>query len=210
VTNRSIDLHSRGQWKHEDKFTELLTFFDHQESRKLLVREHYRAKSHADTGEDMAGVVSAGEFGGVLEGLFRTSSKADFQWKETAVLGDGTVQVFDFHVGRAHSILDVGAGTTTFVPCHGQVFIDSATRGIRRITMVADDIPNTSRVHAVSVSVDYDYVAIRNQDYLLPVAAQVEVTHDRAARDLNQIEFRNFHRFSSTSRIINDSTEAKK
>jgi VWFA-related protein len=210
VTNRSIDPHSRGQWKHEDKFTELLTFFDHQESRKLLVREHYRAKSHKDTGEDMAGVVSVGEFGGVLEGVFRTSSKTEFQWRETGVLGDGTVQVFDFQVARAHSILDVGAGTTTFVACHGQVFIDSATRGVRRITMVADDIPNASRVHAVSVSVDYDYIAIRSHDYLLPVAARVEVTHDRAARDLNQIEFRNFHRFSSSSRIINDATEAKK
>jgi hypothetical protein len=209
VTNRSIDPHGRGQWKHADKFTELLTFFDHQESRTLLVREHYNAKSHTDTG-DKAGILSVGEFGGVLEGVFRPSSKTEFQWKGTAVLGDGTVQVFDYHVARAHSILDVGAGTTTFVACHGQVYIDSATRGVRRITMVADDVPNTSRVHAVSVSVDYDYIAIRNHDYLLPVAAQVEVTHDRAARDLNQIEFRNFHRFSSTSRILNDSTEAKK
>ena len=209
VTNRSIDPHSRGQWKHEDRFTELLTFFDHQESRTFLVREHYKAKNHTDAG-DTAGVVSVGEFGGVLEGVFRPSSKTDFQWKETAALGDGTVQVFDYHVARAHSILDVGAGTTTFVSCHGQVFIDSATRGVRRIIMVADDIPNTSRVHAVSVSVDYDYIAIRSHDYLLPVAARVEVTHDRAARDLNQIEFRNFHRFSSSSRIINDATEATK
>ena len=209
VTNRSIDPHGRGKWRHEDRFTELLTFFDHQESRKLLVREHYKAKSHEDTGENLAGVVSVGEFGGVLEGLFRTSSKTDFQWKETDMFGDATVQVFDFHVARAHSILDVGAGTTTFVPCHGEVFIDSATRAVRRIIMVADDIPNTSRVHAASVSVDYDYIGIRSHDYLLPVAARVEVTHDRAARDLNQIEFRNFHRFSSSSRIISDATEEK-
>jgi len=125
------------------------------------------------------------------------------------VLGDGTVQVFGYHVARAHSILDVGAGTTIFVACHGQVFIDTATRGVRRITMVADDIPSDSRVHAVSVSVDYDYVAIRNHDYLLPVDAQVEVTHDRGDRDLNQIEFRNFHRFSSTARILSDAADAK-
>jgi hypothetical protein len=150
-----------------------------------------------------------GEFGGVLEGVFRPSSKTDFQWKETGVLGDGTVQVFDYHVARAHSILDVGAGTMTFVACHGQVFIDSATRRVRRITMVADEVPNASRVHAVSVSVDYGYVAIRNHEYLMPVAAQVEATHDRGARDLNQIEFRNFHRFSSTSRILNDAADAK-
>jgi VWFA-related protein len=209
VTNRSVDPHSRGQWQHQDKVTELLTFFDHQESRTLLVKEKRKVKSHANTG-DTAGVVSVGEFGAVLDGVFKSSSKSDFQWKETGLLGDGTVQVFDYKVARAHSILDVGAGILTYVACHGQVFIDSATRGVRRITMVADDVPKTSRVHAVSVSVDYDYVAIRSHDYLLPVAAQIDVTHDRAARDLNQIEFRNFHRFSSTSRMISDSTEAKK
>jgi hypothetical protein len=75
--------------------------------------------------------------------------------------------------------------------------------------MVADEVPNASRVDAVSVSVDYGYVAIRNHEYLMPVAAQVEVTHDRGARDLNQIEFRNFHRFSSTTRILNDAADAK-
>jgi hypothetical protein len=208
VTNRSIDPHGTGQWKHADKFTELLTFVDHQESRKLLVRENGKVKSHTDKG-DIAGVVSAGEFGGVLAGVFRPSSKTEFQWKETGLLGDGTVQVFDYHVTRAHSILNVGGDKTTFVACHGQVFVDSATRGVRRITMVADDVPKASRVHAASVSVDYDYVAIKDHDYLLPVSAQVEVNHDRGASDLNQIEFRNFHRFSSTARLLNDATDAK-
>jgi hypothetical protein len=75
--------------------------------------------------------------------------------------------------------------------------------------MVADDVPKASRVHAASVSVDYDYVAIKDHDYLLPVSAQVEVNHDRGASDLNQIEFRNFHRFSSTARLLNDATDAK-
>lgn len=150
-----------------------------------------------------------GEFGEALEGVFRPSSKTEFQWKKTGLLGDGTVQVFDYHVTHAHSFLDVGAGAMTFVAFHGQVFIDSATRGVRRITMVADDLPKASRFRAVSVSVDYDYVAIKNHDYLLAVSAQVEVNYDRGASDLNQIEFRNFHRFSSTARIINDVTDAK-
>jgi hypothetical protein len=60
-----------------------------------------------------------------------------------------------------------------------------------------------------SLSVDYDHVAINNHDYLLPVAAQIEVSHDRAETDLNRIEFRNFHRFGSTTRILDDYQETK-
>ena len=208
VTDRLVDTKGTGLWKHQDRFTELLSYVDHKEARTFLVREHWGSKSHTNDG-DTKGVVSAGEFGGVLEGVFRPSSKTDFHWKETGELGDETVQVFDYHVSRANSILDVGAGTTTWVGCHGKVFIDSATRGIRRITMVADDIPKSSRVHATSISVDYNYVAINHHDYLLPIAAQIEVSHDRRETDLNQIHFHNFHRFSSTAKLVANDPQAK-
>jgi VWFA-related protein len=207
VTNRSVDPKSTGQFRHKDKLTELLTYVDHEEARTLLVMDRNGARHHKDTG-DTGGAISAGEFGGVLEGVFRPLSKTDFQWKEAGALGDGTVQVFDYRVARANSIMDVGAGTTTYVGCHGQVFIDGATRGVRRITMVADDVPKNSRVQAASVSVDYDYVAINNHDFLLPVSAQIIVSHDGHETDLNQIQFRNFHRFSSTARILDDYKEA--
>jgi hypothetical protein len=208
VTDRSVDRKGTGQWKHKDRFTELLSYVDHKETRTFLAREHSDPKKH-EHDADTTGTVSFGEFGGVLEGVFRTASKTDFHWKKTGALGEGTVQVFDYRVARTNSILNVGAQTTTVVGCHGQVFIDSATRGVRRITMVADDIPKSSRLYATSVSVDYDYVAINNHDYLLPVAAQIEVSHDRRETDLNRIEFRNFHRFGSTTRILPGYQESK-
>jgi VWFA-related protein len=210
VTNRSVDRNGTGRWKHKDKLTELLTYVEHEEARTLLVKEENGAKSHKDEG-DAQGALSSGEFGGVLEGVFRPASKTDFRWKETAVLGEAKVQVFDYHVDRANSILNVGAGTTQFVGCHGQVFIDTATRGVRRITMLADDLPNTGRVRAASVSVDYDYVAINNHDYLLPIAAQIMITlgHGSHESDLNEIKFRNFRRFGSNVRILNQSSQLK-
>jgi VWFA-related protein len=208
VTDRSVDRKGTGQWKHKDRFTELLSYVDHKEARTFLAREHTDPRSHEHYA-DTIGAVSFGEFGGALEGVFRTASKTDFHWKGTGALGDGTVQVFDYRVARTNSSFSVGAQTTTVVGYHGQVFIDSATRGARRITMVADDIPKSSRLYATSVSVDYDYVAINNHDYLLPVAAQVEVSHDRRETDLNRIEFRNFHRFGSTTRILPDYQETK-
>jgi len=214
ITNRSYDAKSTGHWKHKDKLTELLTYVDHLEDRTMLVTEHYGAKKHTEASPQTAsgdpeGAISAGEFGSVLSSVFRPESKADFHWKEIALLGDTTVQVFDYSVDRKHSIMNVGVGFTALVGCHGQVFIDTATHGVRRITMIADDVPKKSRLMAASVSVDYGYVAINNRDYLMPVSAQILVSHDRHITDLNQIEFRNFRRFTSSARILEDVQEAK-
>jgi microsomal dipeptidase-like Zn-dependent dipeptidase len=85
---------------------------------------------------------------------------------------------------------------------HGQVFIDSATRAVRRITEVVDEVPNKFPIRGVSVSVDYDYIAINNHDYMLPVDARVLLRKGRREADLNEIEYRNFRRFGSNSRIL--------
>ena len=210
VTDRSIDQDGNGKWKHKDKFTELLTYFDHEESRTMLEIEQDGERIHEDTG-DSEGVQSAGEFGAVVTGLFRPASKAEFQWKETGVLADGTVQVFDYRVAREDSTLNlrISPNEVVTVGFHGQVFIDSATRCVRRISQVVDKVPKGFPIHATSVSVDYDYVAINNHDYLLPVGAQIIVRKGRRETDMNEIEFRNFRRFGSTLRILDDVREVK-
>jgi hypothetical protein len=155
--------------------------------------------------------MSVGEFEDVIADLFQPSSKANFQWKETGTLGDRTVQVFDYKVAQENSTfsLRVIQDRVITVGYHGQVFVDSKTRGIRRITEVADNIPVNFPIHAASVSVDYDYVAINNHDYLLPVGAQVLFQKGRRETALNEIAFRKFHRFGSNMKIVSNLPEAK-
>ena len=213
VTNRSVytvNTNGTKQWKHRDKFIELLTYFNHEENRIMLELELNGSTSHDDT-DFKGGVMSAGEFGVAFSGLFSPSSKADFQWKETGVLGDGTVQVFDYRVLRENSTitLRVSSNDVVTVGYHGQVFIDSSTRMVRRITQILDDVPKKYPIQAASVSVDYDYVVINNHDYMLPVGAQVMTRKGRWQTDLNEIEYRNFHRFGSTVKILDYSPVAK-
>jgi len=203
VTNRSFSLNGASAWKHKDKFTELLTYVNHEESPILLDLELNGSTSREHTGNSK-GVISAGEFGVAFSGLFRPASKAEFQWKETGMLGDGVVQIFDYRVARENSIfnLRVGSNEVITVGYHGQVFIDSDTRAVRRITEIVDDVPDKFPIRGVTVSVDYDYVAINNHDYMLPVGAQVLLRKGRREEDLNEIDYRNFHRFGSNSRIL--------
>ena len=203
VTYRSVDLNGAKQWKHKDKITEFLTYFDHEESRIMLEHELNGSTSRDYTG-DTRGMISAGEFGVALSGLFRPASKADFHWKEAGVLGDGTVQVFDYRVAPENSTFNLRASPKDVVTVgyHGQVFIDTATRTVRRISQVIDQVPEKFPIRAVSVSLDYDYVVINNHDYMLPVGAQVMIRKGRRETDLNEIQYRNFRRFGSSVRIL--------
>ena len=83
------------------------------------------------------------------------------------------------------------------------MFVDGATRSVRRITLIADDLPAKFSTHSSSMSVDHGYVSINDHDYLLPVSAEMRLTKGRHTAVLNLIEFRNYRRFGSNFRMLN-------
>jgi VWFA-related protein len=213
VTDHSIHIADNwggDTWTHKNKVTELLTFFEHRESRIILDEEISEAAGRANQNRVRA-VESAGEFGFAISGLFRPESKAEFQWKETGLLEDGTVQIFDYRVAKENSTfnLRVSSSDVITVGYHGQVVIDNATRTVRRITQVVDGIPVKFPIMGVSTSIDYDYVVINNHDYMLPIGAQVITRIGPREMEMNEIAYRDFRRFSSTSKIIFDPDAVK-
>ena len=202
VTSRSIDPDGDGKWKHQDTFTVRLTYVDNVEKRTILA-----LNGHATSvpPEHMMGVESEGELGGVLKSVFQPSSKTDFLWKESGTLGPGIVQVFDYRVSRENSAFvlakDVTGDQEVTTSFHGEVFIDNATHSVRRVTMVADDLPKKFFIQDSSVTVDYDYIGIDGHDFLLPVGAQVRLRQHGRRVMLNEIQFRDYRRFGSKVKI---------
>ena len=196
VTKRSVDFSGDGKWRTRDTLTELLSYRERVETRTML--EVNGNASHTDRGA-MKGVFSAGEFGGVLQAVFRDESKADFKWKETDSLNGGTVEVYDYHVDAGNSTFSVtgSGGKQVKVGFHGRVFIDSATRHARRVTLTADDLPTNFSTHATSIGVDYDYVPINGLKYLVPVSAELELKQGLHEAMVNTMEFRDYKRFGS-------------
>lgn len=201
VTNRSVAPRGEGRWKHRDTIIELLRYRDKSETRTILQVD---GKPVSEDSAALKGAQSVGEFGGVLNAVFQDSSKADFQWKETDTLGTGTLQVFSYRVAHDNSdfkVTGVGNDQVT-VGFHGEVFIDGATRSVRRVTLVADDLPRTFSIHATSISVDYGYVVINTHDYLMPIAGEVGLQQGRRQAVLNQFELRDYRRFGSNIKIL--------
>jgi VWFA-related protein len=202
VTNRSDDPSASGRWKLRDSLVEVLRYRDKQETRTTV---NLNGKPSTVDRLGMQGSLSAGEFGGILQAIFSPQSQAELKWKSTEALGNGTVQVFDYSVAAAHSNFTVtGSNGREVKPgFHGQVYIDSATRSVRRLSLVADELPKNFPTHATRIDVDYDYVAINDRDYLVPISAEMRLIQGRHQAVLNTMEFRNYRRFGSSMRMIN-------
>lgn len=204
VTDRSIDPSGRGKWKHLDSIAELLRFHDNAESRQTLDVNGKPSTQSQDDLRGKNGATSWGEFGGVLKAVFQPAAKADFQWKETDAIGSETVQVVSYRVTRENSSWGLAGNDnwTLYPSFHGLLYIDSATRNIRRITLEADDLPRDFSIHSASIVVDYDYVAIGAHDYLMPIRGTVGLQQGKREAVLNEIEFRNYRRYASNVKIL--------
>jgi VWFA-related protein len=202
VTDRFLDPKGTGSWPRHDKIAEIVTFENHEESRTVVEVNGQPANALA---YDMKGARLEGEFGGVLGAVFAPASKAEFRWKETDVLDGAAVEVFSYRVDVKNSQFSVKAlpELPATVAFHGLVYIDDATRGTLRITMEADEIPAGYPVHASAIAIDYDYIAINNHDYLMPVEGEMRMKVGKLENILHKIEFRDYHRFGSDARIVN-------
>ena len=201
TTNRSSDSAGNGKWKHQDSFSELLTYKNHTESRRLIEIDGHATKNATD---DLKGVVSNGEFGGILNAIFDPAAKATFVWKQSGLLGGEKVDIFEYHVTAKDSSFGLtGDNNWQYKAAfHGVVSIDSSTLGVRQLTLIADDLPPDFSIHASAIRVDYDYIAINGHDYLLPTRATISLRRHKHEGVLNTIEFRDYRRFGAKSRMI--------
>ncbi|HTV15078.1 MAG TPA: VWA domain-containing protein [Acidobacteriaceae bacterium] len=209
ATNHSVDTSGMGDWRQKDTAVQVVRYVDHQESRTTLqVNGEKKAASAEDalTGEasDLDFAHSIGEFGGMFKLVFDPSAKAKFTWKEADMVDGQPAQVFDFTVNQANSQFDVAGlnNRQNVVAFHGEVYLDTATHSIRRISVDADNIPDFLAVRATSISVDYSWVTINGHDYLMPARGAVSLREGKHQAVLNEFEFRGYRRFGSSVRIL--------
>ena len=209
MTARSIDPHGNGSWQLRDKIVEMLTYVNHRESRTVVGGEQYNLKKDEKTLSQI-GMISTGEFGVALGNIFMPSSKAVFTWKETAMLRGEAAEVFDYRIEKENSLFWLTVPTASIkLGYHGRVYIDRTTHGVLSITTITDDAPKRFPIRKAAVRVDYDYVAINDHDYLLPVSAQVIAEQGGNLLERNDIEFSNFRKFGSVARILSPDAQSE-
>ena len=201
VTRRSADPTGQEHWRAKDSITELLRYQEKTEQRTTLTMNGQRSQISR---MKMQGTLSSGEFGVLLKAVFHPSAKAEFEWKEKVAIDNHPVHVFFYRVDVHNSkylLIATGSSQQLITGFHGLVYIDAATFGVRRISLIADGIPVKFPLRESEITVDYDYVAIGDHDYLVPVQAEVRTRQGKRYLIKNELEFRDYKKYGAASSI---------
>jgi hypothetical protein len=166
--------------------------------------------------EQVGGTSSTGEYVSMLADLFSEETRAEFKMVDTDTLRNRRAIVYEFEVKKpfSHQTIkakDVGqveqVCTTGY---RGRVWIDRGTYRVLRLENIATDIPAGFPVTAASSLVDYDWATIAEKQYLLPSRAEVILssgTGQQSLQSRNEIRFRNYQKFGTEVKIIEDIDE---
>jgi hypothetical protein len=153
--------------------------------------------------EELSGSWSTGEFGTVIADLFSPSTAADFRLIRHGTIAGRDADVYDFEVEQEHSHWSIQVASQTLQPGYkGSVWVDAATARVLRVEMQARKMPKEFPLDTVESAVDYQFVRMGSQEFLLPVHAEtLTCIRGTSGCNRNVIDFRNYHHYTGQSKI---------
>lgn len=212
LISRYEALNGTNNWIFRDKLTLGVTYRAHAgEDYKLLSVNGLPPSADLRPGQaysdQLGGASSAGEYVTALAELFDESSQASFKMVDTDLLGGRRTIVYEYAVKQPVSKLQIKSGEHQVIAgYHGRVWIDREIGRVLRFEQIAE-LPAGFPITAASATIDYEWATISDKKYLLPSKAVILITDSTGGRvyqSRNQIRFRDYRKFGSELRIIED------
>ncbi|HYA23636.1 MAG TPA: hypothetical protein VEF05_05720 [Terriglobales bacterium] len=147
---------------------------------------------------------SAGEFGGLLQAIFKPQSAADFKFTKKHSLRSKSALVYAFHVAaRNNSSWWLRVHESLIFPgFEGVLWLNQATEALMRVEVRATEIPHGFPMTEITATTDYAEVQFSDGSrFPLPIKSEtVARFKDKAFR--NVIVFTNCHEFAATHQIL--------
>jgi hypothetical protein len=161
--------------------------------------------------EEVGGTSSTGEFVTVLAKIFKPESDTEFKLIDTDIIRTRRALVFDYSVMRekAKQVI-IASGSfddTAITGMKGRVWIDRENFRVLRVESAATEIPEGFRVRSANRTIDYDWVTIADEKYLLPLLSDVRLTsreNKQIYETRNVIRFKDYQKFGSEVKILDD------
>ena len=157
------------------------------------------------------GTSSTGEFVTVLSTIFKPENEATFRMLDTDQIDMRKAVVYEFAVAQDKARQRVSVGDLpadqVITGMHGKVWIDRETARVLRIESEATDIPPGFIVTAARRIIDYGWVTIDNEQYLLPARSDVRLTsrsNGKLFDTRNIILFKEYQKFGTDVVIRED------
>lgn len=166
--------------------------------------------------EEVGGTSSTGEFVTMLATIFKPESQAKFTLVDTDLIRERKSLVFDFEVerDRAKQVITAAGITTnsTITGMKGRLWIDREADRVLRVTSEATEIPDTFPIRTAKRVIDYDWVKISEEKYLLPLLSDVRLTiRDKSQlwESRNVIKFKDYQKYGSEVIIRDDDVKGE-
>ena len=158
--------------------------------------------------KDIRELVSTGMFGNgnyaIYARMLFSGSGPDFEYRGESTVQGTKLARYDFrvHVSRSGYHLSV-SGREAVTGFHGSIYLDPAKVDLRRLEVVADDIPAELGLTSTEDRVDYARVLIGEDEFLLPVESALQMaSKDSISR--NRVRFSGCRKFTGESSLIFD------
>ena len=193
VTHRAQDKTRTGShWKEYDNYEAEITYFRRQEACRLV---KFKGKPSKRNCRQVPGYRSEGMFGALSSWIFLPDARTEFTFVRQEAIGSRTTRVYEYRVAQEHSHWQASfnARTVTY-GFHGLVWADAATDSVVRIHAEPDSDPDTR------TDVEYDFVTIAGQPFLLPVKAESRTSAGKILLR-NTFEYSGFHKYAADASI---------
>ncbi len=204
MTRRFYDPTGKENWRRADEIATKLTYFEQKEKYQVML---YNGAPTEKTMDKLGGTTSQGEFGSLLKGVFEPRTSAEFHWERWGMLRGHLCHVYKYTVDQEHSEWSIydGEAKQSVVPAYeGEVFVDSTTNQVLRVSLDSVNIPTDFRVRVAKSVLDYDYQTISGQKFLLPMKLTTRLDDNRHYLSRNDVEFRNYRKFSADTTLTFD------
>ena len=177
-------------------------------SRNGITESNPKAKQ---TYEEVGGTSSTGEFVTVLAKIFKPDSDTEFNLVDTDIIRNRRALVYDYSIERDKAkqvIIASGAfDDTAITGMKGRIWIDRDNFRVLRVESSATEIPEAFPIRAANRTIDYDWVTIGDEKYLLPTLSDVRLT-SKESRQLfetrNVIRFKEYQKYGSEVKILDE------
>lgn len=194
---RYIQMPGNRGWQLQDTLEVELRYRNDIGEEFNLLRVNGRSTQR--TYQQLGGSTSTGEFGSILAGAFAPQSETEFREVGSEVFRGRKTVIFEFNVLTRNSrsqITDRNTGRAIVSGYEGRLWIDAENGRVLRIEQSHNDIPRDFPVTLAENAVEYDWVEIAAQQYLLPVQAEMLLGEDlQSFYARNVIEFQNYRKF---------------
>ena len=215
LITRAVAMGLSQNWRTSDRLVVAVSYRASEGERYRLLSVNGTTNSSADERGDYreaGGANSTGEFVSMLKSIFKDEAAAHFKALDTDTLRGHRAIVYEYDIKLKDSsyVLSHGdaEGDSVVVAHRGKVWVDREKARVLRIESESYDVPRDFPMRASNVALDYDWVTIPGQgEYLLPARSVVVMTvdeHNQTAQFRNDIRFRNYQKFGTELKIIED------